>query len=298
MHSQQHDTAVCGTTIHWAETGAGEPLVLLHGILDSHRVWRRVAPFLEERFRLLMPDLPGHGYSGRPDAPYTLTWYADVVAKWMVAIGVEKAHVCGHSYGGGVAQWMVLEQRERIARLALVSAGGLGRGVAPGMRFATFPVLGRVLTPSVMRVALPAALRLSPGLFGYMEPEEQEAYLAMRRIPGSDLAFQRTIEGVINFFGQYMQTVDRAGEVQEMPPVAIFWGAKDPVIPVRHAKKAVARSEGITLTVYEGCGHSCHLDAPERFARDLSHFLLDPNRQPARFLPQRQKGWWKSVLGG
>jgi pimeloyl-ACP methyl ester carboxylesterase len=289
MIGQGHETAVAGTTITWSEMGEGEPLVLLHGILDSHRAWRRAAPHLARHFRVLMPDLPGHGYSGRPDAPYTLTWYASVIAAWMEAIGVERAHVCGHSYGGGVAQWMLLEQRARIDRLALVSAGGLGRGVAPAMRFATFPGLGPLLTPAVMRVALPAAVRLAPAMFGYMEPEEQDLYLMMRRIPGSEMAFQRTIGGVINFFGQYMQTIQRAAEVGDMPPIAIFWGAKDPVIPVRHGRDAVARSEGITLTVYKKCGHSCHLDAPERFAKDLTEFLLDPSRPPARFLPPTRK---------
>ena len=297
MIGQAHETKVRDTTITWGELGDGEPLVLLHGIMDSHRAWRRVAPLLAQRFRLLMPDLPGHGCSGRPDAPYTLTWYADVIAAWMEAVGIERAHVCGHSYGGGVAQWMVLEQRARIDRLALVSAGGLGRGVAPIMRFATFPVLGPLLTPSVIRVALPALVRLTPAMFGYMEPEEQERYLAMRRIPGSDLAFKRTVGGVINFFGQYMQTVQRAGEVEVLPPVAIFWGAKDPVIPLRHGRDAVANSEGITLTVYEGCGHSCHLEVPERFARDLTAFLLDPDRPPARFPPSTGGTWLRDLLG-
>jgi pimeloyl-ACP methyl ester carboxylesterase len=244
-----------------------------------------------------MPDLPGHGYSGRPDAPYTLTWYASVIAAWMEAVGVEKAHVCGHSYGGGVAQWMVLEQRARIDRLALVSAGGLGRGVAPGLRFATFPVLGPLLAPLVMRVALPAFVRLAPATFGHMEPEEQERFIAMSRIPGSDRAFRRTVEGVINFFGQYMQTIQRVGEVDLMPPVALFWGAKDPIIPVRHGRDALAHSEGITLTVYKGCGHFCHLDAPERFAKDLTEFLLDPNRPPARFLSAPRKTSLKNFFG-
>src|SRR4051794_6807641 len=76
------------TSIAWGELGQGEPLILLHGLGDSHRTWRRVAPQLSSRFRLLMPDLPGHGLSGRPDAPYTLEWYAETMARWMDDIGV------------------------------------------------------------------------------------------------------------------------------------------------------------------------------------------------------------------
>ncbi len=292
-----HETRVAGTTITWGEMGAGPPLLLIHGIQDSHRTWRRAAPLLAPHFRVLMVDLPGHGYSGRPDAPYTLTWYAGVLAEWMDAIGVAKAHVCGHSYGGGIAQWMLLEQRSRVDRLALVAAGGLGRGVAPGMRIATFPVLGPLITPVVMRVALPAAVRLAPSMFGHMEPEEQERFIAMSRIPGSERAFERTVGGVINLFGQYMQTRHRAEEVAELPPIAIFWGDKDPVIPVRHGRDAVARAQGMTLTVYEGCGHFVHLDRPDRFAKDLTGFLLNPHARPARIRPPTRRTRIRDLFG-
>ena len=277
-----YETTVLGTSISWEETGAGYPLVLLHGIGDWHRTWRRAAPLLAGRFRVLLPDLPGHGCSGRPDAPYTLTWHARMISAWMEAIGVEKAHLCGHSFGGGIAQWMVLEKRRRIDRLALVSTGGFGREVAIPMRLATFPVIGRMLTPRVMLHAAPIVLRLMPGTFGYMEPEERERFLGMIRIPGTDRAFQRSLEGVINIFGQYVQTIQRVGEVADMPPVALFWGSKDPIIPVRHGQDATEIAEGATLTVYKGCGHFPQLEVPEHFTRDLTAFLTDPKRPHAR----------------
>jgi pimeloyl-ACP methyl ester carboxylesterase len=69
MIGRAHETTVGDTSIAWGEMGSGEPLVLLHGMLDSHRTWRRSAPLLAERFRVLMPDMPGHGLSARPDAP-------------------------------------------------------------------------------------------------------------------------------------------------------------------------------------------------------------------------------------
>jgi pimeloyl-ACP methyl ester carboxylesterase len=276
-----HETPVRGTTITWGELGDGPPLVLLHGLQDSHRTWRRAAPFLARRFRVLMPDLAGHGWSGRADAPYTLAWHADVIAAWMEAIGVEKAHLCGHSYGGGVAQWMVLEQRERIDRLALVSSGGLGRDVSFGLRLASFPYLGRRLTPVAMRYVVPLVLRLTPGSWGDMEPEEQERFVRWTRIPGTDRAFQRSLEGVIGVFGQRVQTAQRIGEVHEMPPIALFWGEKDPIIPARHGRRTAKKSVGVTLTTYRGRGHHPHLEVPEVFAHDLMEFLEDPARRPA-----------------
>ena len=289
MIGEAHETAAAGTSITWGEMGRGDPLVLLHGIFDTHRTWRRVAPLLASRFRVLMPDFPGSGRSGRPDASYALSWHAAVVAEWMEAIGVPRAHVCGHSYGGGVAQWMLLEQRSRIDRLALVGAGGLGRGVAFGLRLASFPVLGGLISPLVLRHLMPAILKTWPEIFGHMEVDEQKLFVEMSRVPGTDVAFQRTVAGVINVFGQYMQTIQRAHEVADMPPVALFWGSKDPIIPARHGRDAVAQAEGITLTTYEGCGHFPQLDAPEELARDLIEFLTDPDRPSVRYHPAGTK---------
>ncbi len=282
MIGTPHETRVQDTTIVWGEMGDGPPLVLLHGLFDSHRTWRRVAPLLATKYCVLMPDLPGNGYSGRPDAPYTLDWNADVVSDWMAAIGVNTAHICGHSYGGGVVQWMLLNHRERIERLALVSSGGLGRGVALGMRLAAFPFFGSRITPFALRYGLPRVLKYISGTFGNMETDEQERFIEMSRIPGTEMAFQRTLTGVINVFGQYMQTSQRSEEVDDMPPVAMFWGEKDPIIPIRHGREAVKRSENITLTTYKKCGHYPHLDATEAFARDLLAFLDDPKARPAR----------------
>jgi len=286
MVGRGHETEVLGTRITWGEMGAGEPLVLIHGIQDSHRTWRRVAPLLARRFRVLMPDLPGHGYSGRPDAPYTLGWFSDVLAEWLQKIGVSKAHVCGHSYGGGVAQWMLLEHRRYVDRLALVAAGGLGRRVGMLMQLAAFPVLGRRLTPLALRHGLPLVLKKTAPLFGHMEPEEVERTIRISRIPGTRRAFQRTLEGVINVFGQHVQTTQRVAEVTDMPAVALFWGTKDPILPIRHGLKVASRSLAINLTAYEGCGHFPHLDVPGRFARDLTEFLIDPAQQVGLFLPQ------------
>jgi pimeloyl-ACP methyl ester carboxylesterase len=283
MIGRAHVSTANGTSIAWGELGRGAPLVLIHGFQQSHRSWRRIAPRLAEDFRVLLPDLPGHGLSGRPDAPYTLAWYSLTVAAWMDAIGIPRAHVCGHSFGGGIAQWMLLGYREKVDRLALVAAGGLGREVSIGLRLATFPVLGRTFTPFVIRYGLPFVVRHASGTFGQTEPEEVDRAAAMYRIPGTDRAFQRSVAGVINLRGQYMQTLDRVHEVASLPPIAVFWGEKDPILPVKHGREAFKDATGVSLTTYPEAGHFPHLDLPAEVARDLRAFLCDPHRPPARF---------------
>jgi pimeloyl-ACP methyl ester carboxylesterase len=285
MIGQSHETRVGESTIAWSELGHGPALVLLHGVQDSHRSWRRVAPLLAGGYRVIMPDLAGHGLSGRPDATYTLEWHAWMVGTWMEAIGLPRAHFCGHSFGGGIAQYLLLEDRRRIDRLALVSPGGLGREVGLGLKLATLPVLGPWFTPLVVSLGFRAFLWLAPKTFGSPEPDEVRMFRKMGRIPGSTRAFLRTVRGVINLRGQYLQTIQRAHEIVDLPPIALFWGSLDPVLPIQHGRLAQARASGVTLTTYPGVGHFPQLEVPERFAQDLLAFLADRDRPGARDFP-------------
>lgn len=277
-------TVANGTEVYWAELGEGDPLLLLHGIGDSHRTWRRVAPLLARHYRVLAPDLPGHGHSGRPDAPYTLDWFSDVMDAWMQAIGVPRAHICGHSYGGGISQWMVMKYRERVNRLALVASGGLGLEVSLGLRLAAIATAERLFTPTAMWLGSRLAVALDPRTFGYPEPAEVAELAHVNALPGSGRAFARTVRGVIDFQGQYMQMCKEVASVHQLPPVALFWGDDDRIIPTSHGLMAVQRFQGATLSIYPDCGHFPHLQAPRRLATELQEFLADAGRNPAQIL--------------
>ncbi len=282
MLGTQHRTAANGTTVAWTELGQGPPLVLLHGLGDSHRTWRRVAPVLSRHFRLLLLDLPGHGFSERPDAPYTLPWYADTIAQWMDAVDIERAHFCGHSYGGGIAQYMLLAHRQRIDRLALVAAGGLGPEVGAPLRLAALPVAGPLLESSwfgaitsfFTRFTLPPLIR---------DDVEELARLArMNDAPRTGLAFRRTVLGCIGIRGQRLQIWQHIQSIASLPRLALFWGDRDSVLPVRHAHDTVQRLANVTVTIYPSCGHFVHLEAAERLAQDVADFIEDRGRLAAQ----------------
>lgn len=266
-------TTVDGTAIAWTELGEGPPVVLFHGLTDSHRTWRRVAPRLARHFRVYMPDLPGHGLSGRPDAPYTVDWYANTMMRWLDAVGLERAHLIGHSFGGGVAQAMLLEQRARIDRLVLVAPGGLGPEVGLGLRLAAFPVLGPIVAPHIVRHGVSIAMRVAADDFARPEPDEIDRIAWMNAAPGTGMAFRRTVTGCIDVFGQYEQTWDKIHLVDALPPIALFWGDRDKIIPARHGIDALERIEGAHFAPYAGCGHFPHLECSERFSDDVARFL-------------------------
>jgi pimeloyl-ACP methyl ester carboxylesterase len=294
MLGAARDTIVEGVSLAWTELGKGPPLVLLHGLGDSHRTWRRVAPRLAERFRVLMLDLPGHGLSERPDAPYTLDWYAHLVHGWLDALGVGTTSIVGHSYGGGVAQWMVLQRRARIERLALVSPGGLGRGVTLGLRLAAFPVLGPLLTPSLMVPGTHVLMRIGLG-DARPDPEEIALSVAMNAKPGTGRAFQRTVAGVMGLLGQTVQAWDRIHEVESLPALALFWGARDRILPVAQGRSAQKRIDGAPFHSYPDAGHFVQLEAHERFGDDLLRFLEAPAGPAPRLIDERLLSRWRAV---
>jgi pimeloyl-ACP methyl ester carboxylesterase len=272
--SRRHFVRANGLDIHVLEQGpAGRPklppLVLLHGISDSHLTWSRVAPVLARRRRVIMPDLPGHGLSARPDASYALAWHAEMVGGLLDAMDLGEVDLAGHSYGGGVAQWLLLAHRERVRRMMLVASGGLGRDVSPELRLASLGIVEHIGQPFFglgTRIGLAAA----GGHFDGLETDEI-AWMASR--PGTARAMSRTVADVIDLDGQRRHFLERAGEIRPLPPIAFVWGDRDRVLPFRHATDSLAMLEGAPLSRYEGCGHFPHREAPQRFAREVEQFL-------------------------
>ena len=105
------------------EEGNGKAcIVLLHGAGGTHLHWPHNIRRLGE-YRILAPDLPGHGKSGGL-GEQTIEGYADVIANWLDEIGVYKAVFIGHSMGGAISLMMALRHQERVAGLGLVGTGG------------------------------------------------------------------------------------------------------------------------------------------------------------------------------
>jgi len=302
-------TTVDGTNIAWSEMGPGRvadarpAVVLLHGMGDSHRTWRRTAPELARHFRVIMPDLPGHGLSSRPDAPYTLEWYARVMRGFLDALDLPRVHLIGHSFGGGIAQWMLLEDAQRIERLVLVAPGGLGRGVSIGLRLASFPVVAPIVAPHLMGLGTRVMMRTGASELAAVESDEIARSAWMNAAPGSARAFCRTVSGCIDLFGQTLQAWDRLHEVHELPPIKLVWGARDRIVPVQHGIEASMRFEGATFARYDQSGHFPHLDESRRFGSEVARFL-DPTltQQRARVRPLpilvRRAGPWRRMWQG
>jgi pimeloyl-ACP methyl ester carboxylesterase len=263
-----------GCRLHWEELGQGPPLVLLHGLCDSHRTWLKVAPGLAQSRRVLMLDLAGHGLSERPDASYALEWHARVVGAWLEKLGLDGVDLVGHSYGGGVALWMMLlEHRARIRKLALVAAGGLGRDVCVPLRLASIPLVVERFGQPFMARGTRLALSSAGGAY---DGDEIARLSSMNATAGTARAFARSVRDVIDWRGQHRHVLDGAGGLAPLPPVALFWGERDPVLPIAHATATASLLGDAPLTRFPGCGHFPHRQKPAEFVRTLEAFLSVP----------------------
>jgi pimeloyl-ACP methyl ester carboxylesterase len=107
-------TAADGTHLHWTDTGGDSPpVVLLHGVQVDGLSWLRTAQALEERHRVVMPDLRGHGRSGRVHDALTAATYVEDVRAVLAAAGVRRPVVVGHSMGADVAGRLATQDEVR-----------------------------------------------------------------------------------------------------------------------------------------------------------------------------------------
>jgi pimeloyl-ACP methyl ester carboxylesterase len=292
-----------GVLLHWVEFGETSsrprgktPVVLLHGLNDSHLTWRRIAPELARNRRVLVLDLPGHGDSDRPDAGYELAWYARVVAGWIEALGLaprEQVDIVGHSFGGGIAMMLLQVCRPRVRRLVLAAPGGLGKEILFLLRLASIPGVVECFGQPFMALGTRLVLRPWRGKL----PIGHIAQLsAMNSRRGSARAFGRTVRGLMNWSGQRHSFYRHAHEIVDLPPIAVLWGDRDAVLPIAHGKALVQGMEGVKLTELTGCGHYLHHDDPKSFLMGVRE-ALDAFSWPRVRVTAAASASWRATGG-
>ncbi len=108
--------------VAWTELGAGDPVILLHGIPTWSYLYNDVIPLLSPHLRVIAPDFLGHGYSDRRDFfDRSLLAQTAMILRLMDHLGLERAHFVGHDTGGGVSLIMAIHHPERVAKLVLTN---------------------------------------------------------------------------------------------------------------------------------------------------------------------------------
>ena len=274
--------------------GKGRAILLIHGIGDSSETWRDVMPGLARSYRVVAPDLLGHGASDKPRADYSLPAYANGMRDLLGVLGIERVTLVGHSLGGAVAMQFAYQFPERCERLVLVGTGGISRQVTPLLRAATLPgaeLLLRALRLPTMGWQLGALVRALQLLDTGLGVDAVDLLRVVDALPDGTArsAFIRTLRAVVDWRGQVGTMLDRCYLAQGMPTMLI-WGGRDQVIPPTHAGLGHVAMPGSRLEIFEDAGHFPFRSDPQRFEAVLRDFMA--TTEPAAYSPEQ----WRRLL--
>jgi pimeloyl-ACP methyl ester carboxylesterase len=249
-----------GLLIPYIEQGDrdGVPLVLLHGLTDSHRSYEPVLAALPDSIRAVAITARGHGDAGKPETGYSAGEMAADVIAVMDALGIGRAIVAGHSMGSWTARRIAAGYPERV--LGVVLAGSFAsfhdKPEVAGL-LEEFDALADPIDPAYAREWQDSTLaRPVPETF--MEMIVEETCKPPARV------WRAALQGLID------DRLEPAGSVTA--PALLCWGQRDALVPDADQERLLARIPDAELRVYEGGGHALHWERPERFAADLAEF--------------------------
>jgi len=270
---------------------AAEPLLLIHGVAGSSLAWVPLFAHLSDKYRVIAPDLLGHGQSDKPRADYSLGAFAVWLRDFLDALDIPAVTLVGHSLGGGIALQLVYQHRAYSRRLVLVNSGGLGSDVSMPLRLLSTPGAELLLPVVASRPAVllgngVLALLTAGGLVESPRTRERWRKYFTLADPLTRHAFLRTLRSVVDIRGQTLSALDRLPRLVGDVPTLIVAGAQDEVIPSSHAHAAHAALPGSRLEIIDDAGHHPMLDRPATLAHLIDEFVM----ADASLLPSRNRG--------
>lgn len=248
------------------------PIVLIHALFMNYTTWEYVAPVLAQHTRVIGLDLPGCGHSAKPRHAYRVADMVAAVRGLLDELGIEKAVILGHSYGGRVAMELAFASPERVAGLILMSSAG----------FVRYRKILHVLGPALLHEKLVTTLSLSVNravlrlLFGSGKEgrAHRERFLSQvvdRYDPRFGVEFARY---TVPMLSELMSEV-----YERLPslttPVQVLWGEDDHLISLGDAREGIAQLPRARLDVLPGCGHMANLEQPEAVSATALRFLRE-----------------------
>ena len=240
--------------------GSGDAVILVHGICGNLGVWAMNHAALAAGGRTVAAvDLPGHGESSKQVASGALEEMSSAVLDYMDAIGVEHAHLVGHSMGGTVCLDVVRREPTRVRSLALLGPSGIG----PASNLPWVERLINARSPA----ELMQVLRESVGDPDLINVEIAEDVLRYLRLEGATSALTRIMDGVFRNPSADTGLCEAVGRVRTL----VLWGGKDSVNPPPDAAAFVG--DNVEFHLLPQYGHQLPLEAVAEVNRLIDGFL-------------------------
>lgn len=258
------EVEVQGLRIAYERAGEGPPLVLLHGYVgDGPGLWHPQLTGLSDDFTVVAWDAPGTGGSSDPPESFRIGDYADALAGFVDALGLERPHVAGMSFGGTLALELQRRHPGIASTLVLASAYAGWAGSLPTQE-----------TERRLRQALELADRSPEELVGALAPT-----MFSRSAP-PELA-DRFLASLLRFHPAGLRAMARSSAEADLRdalpgidvPTLLLYGDSDSRAPLEVADQLHAAIRHSRLVVLPGVGHLCNLEAPARFNSEVRSFL-------------------------
>jgi pyruvate dehydrogenase E2 component (dihydrolipoamide acetyltransferase) len=262
---EPRDLDANGRRLRYLERGAGNavPALLIHGFGGDLNSWMFTQPALAEERRVIALDLPGHGGSVKEVGAGDAESLTNAVEAALAALGIEEAHLVGHSLGGALAALVTLRRPERTASLTLIAPAGLGAEIN-GTFIETF------LGATRRREAVEALnlLVYDGGMVSRFMIEEVLRYKRLDGVAGALTAIAAA------WFAGGRQSLNLGARIAALQlPVQAIWGRADRIVPVAHADPLAAH---FPVHILEKTGHLPHLEQPGEVNRLLRTFIAKP----------------------
>jgi 2-hydroxymuconate-semialdehyde hydrolase len=257
-----------GIKTNYHDQGQGAPVLLIHGSgpgVTAWANWRLTMPALAKNFRVIAPDMAGFGYTERPaNARYTMANWVDHALGLLDALKIEKVHVLGNSFGGGLALALAIRAPERVSRLVLMGSAGISFPITEGLDrvwgytpslenmrglLDVFAFDRALVNDDLARMRYEASIR--PGF--------QEAFAQMFPAPR-----QRGVDGLAS-----SEDAIRALAHETL----IIHGREDKVIPLNNSFRLLSLIPYAQLHVFGRCGHWTQIEHAAKFNQLVENFL-------------------------
>lgn len=269
-----------GTRLHYVECGKGEPLVLIHGngTMIQDFLVSGLVDELATRYRVIIIDRPGYGYSERPRGLWTPRAHATLFQKALAQLGVSQAVVLGHSWGTLVAVALAQQAPQLVRSLVLASGYYYPTlradtvlfsppaipGIGDLMRYTISPVIGRMMLPGLIEAMFaPAPV---PKRFDTEFPKDLMLRPLQLRAAAEDAALMTP---------SVMELQEHYSELTL--PIVIIAGADDQVVDVgRQSERLHHALPGSEFVVVPGMGHMIHHLAPDQVVGAIDRASVKP----------------------
>lgn len=263
-----------GAVVNYAEVGAGEPVLFVHGLAGCWRNWLENVPYFGRNYRAIALDLPGFGDSPMPSWDISMPNYGRLIHDFCERLGLDRvAALVGNSMGGFISTEAVIQRPERFDRLVLISAAGISFWEAKDRRVQAISRMIEAAAPHLLDgerrffLTRPWGRKVAFGRVFRNPNKLRPELLKEQARPGlSAPGFADAMTSIVGY-----DTRERLPEIEV--PTLVVWGLNDQIVPVEAAlgyHRLIPKSR---LEIFERTGHLPQLERPGRFNPLLEEFI-------------------------